>query len=56
VRALSGIVRRARRLAVRSAERRCDHRLAVALDAILAASPEELRDVERLVDHMTDHS
>ena len=51
MRGLFRIVRSARRLAARSTERRCDRRLAVALDAILAASPEELGDVERLT-HM----
>ena len=48
MRGLSGIARHARWLAVRSAERRCDRRLAGALDAILAAGPDELRDVDRL--------
>ncbi|HUO62258.1 MAG TPA: hypothetical protein VMT97_01040, partial [Terriglobales bacterium] len=33
---------------MRTAERRCDRRLAAALDGILAASPEELRDVDGL--------
>lgn len=48
MRVLSGITRRARWLVVRTAERRCDRRLAAAPDGILAASPEELRDVDRL--------
>lgn len=48
MRVLSGIARRARWLVVRTAEWRCDRRLAAALDRILAASPEELQDVDRL--------
>lgn len=48
MRVFSRMAKRAQRLVARTAERRCDRRLATALDRILAASPEELQDVDRL--------